>query len=799
MMRQDIGLNFDWFYSPDFKETYLKNDASLDHFESVMLPHTNKVLPYNNFNEKDFQFVSSYKKNFTVPSEAKGNRLFLHFGAVMTVAEVYLNEQKIAVHEGGFTPFDVEITDVVVWDQPNYLFVKVDSREIKDVPPFGYVVDYLCYGGIYREVSLQIRPHLYIDHLFIRTLESPRLQESSMILDCSIALNQELEQDYRMEVTVFDNDKAVLTKTIEAIFAKEHRFSGEIDNIVRWQLDQPKLYSLELVLFNAQGEIDRIRDVFGFRTAEFTTEGFVLNNKKIKLIGLNRHQSYPYVGYAMPKRIQESDAEILKYELGCNIVRTSHYMQSDHFIRRCDEIGLLVLEEIPGWQYIGNEDFKERTYDNLTTMITHHFNHPSIVLWGVRINESPDDHDFYVKTNEVARSLDDFHQLGGIRNFKHSEFLEDVYTYNDFSHVGNNDGLAKPRKITGKLVPYLVTEHNGHIFPTKKFDHDEKRRAQALRHLAVLDANFGNEMISGTIGWCMNDYNTHVEFGSGDRICYHGVLDMFRIPKYAASVYASQQTQKPVLTVASNLYMGDHARSMVPPTVIFTNCDYVKVYRNGRFIDDFYSAWDTYKNVPYAPVIVDDYIGNLIFEDETKYRKPVLKRIKKVLNSLYSSNPWTKLANGFRMFDLMVFHRITYGQAMGYYGKYIGDWGKEGGSYLFEGYIDDKMVISVKKGANQSVRFVASADHTALKHGETYDATRIVAKLVDEYDNDLIYAHNVVTVEASDHFEIIGPKQVALIGGSIGIYVKTTGKKGKGSITLKTDNYSEISIKISVE
>lgn len=798
-MRKDFGLNFDWMYKPDFKEEYIKNDFPLDEFTSIMIPHTNKEIPYNNFNEKDYQFVSSYKRILNIPEEAKNNRLFLHFGAIMTTAEVYLNEKKIFFHEGGFTPFDIEITDFVSYDTANYLFVKVDSHEIKDVPPFGFVVDYLCYGGIYREVSLNVRPMNYIENVFIRTLEAPSLSESSMVIDLDIVMSDDAEKEYDIDISIFDQGNRVLSKNINLKFSKRHRTNGTVDEIIRWDLDNPKLYDLQITVNSDNVILDQTTTSFGFRSAEFTAEGFVLNNRKVKLIGLNRHQSYPYVGYAMPKRIQEKDAEILKYELGCNIVRTSHYMQSDHFIRRCDEVGLLVFEEIPGWQYIGDEHFKELSYDNLTTMIKHHFNHPSIILWGVRINESPDDHDFYTRTNEIARQLDDYHQLGGVRNFKKSEFLEDVYTYNDFSHTGDNHGLDKPRKITGRLVPYLVTENNGHIFPTKKFDHDEKRRDHALRHLAVLDANFKNDLISGTIGWCMNDYNTHVDFGSGDRICYHGVLDMFRIPKYAASVYASQQSQKPVLTVASSLCMGDYSKSMIPPTVIFTNCDYVKVYRNGRYIDDFYSAWDTYKFVPFAPVIVDDYIGNLIYEDEKDYKKPVLKRIKKVLNSINSSNPWTKFANGLRMFNLMVFHRITMKEAMDFYGKYIGDWGQEGGNYLFEGYINDQCVISVHKSANQKVILDAKADDSLLKHQDTYDATRIVVKKTDENGNDLIYANDVITIETSEHLEVIGPKSVALIGGSIGIYVKTTGITGKGSIKLTTENHSPIELAITVE
>jgi len=118
-MRKETGFNFDWYYKPDFNEDFIKNDCSLEGFEQVMIPHTNKELPYNNFNEKDYQFISSYKKSFDLTEDLKGNRLFLRFGAVMTTAEIYLNEQKIMFHEGGFTPFEVEITNQVSFANTN--------------------------------------------------------------------------------------------------------------------------------------------------------------------------------------------------------------------------------------------------------------------------------------------------------------------------------------------------------------------------------------------------------------------------------------------------------------------------------------------------------------------------------------------------------------------------------------------------------------------------------------------------------------------------------------------------------
>ena len=152
--------------------------------------------------------------------------------------------------------------------------------------------------------------------------------------------------------------------------------------------------------------VDEVSRTIGFREAQFTDHGFELNGKVIKLRGLDRHQTFPFVGQAMPGRAQRRDAHILRNKLKCNIVRTSHYPQSRHFLDACDEIGLLVLEEIPGWQHIGDEPWKLISIDNVSRMIRRDWNHPSIILWGVRINESKDDHDFYVRTNALAHKLD---------------------------------------------------------------------------------------------------------------------------------------------------------------------------------------------------------------------------------------------------------------------------------------------------------------------------------------------------------------------------------------------------------
>ena len=227
-------------------------------------------------------------------------------------------------------------------------------------------------------------------------------------------------------------------------------------------------------------------------------------------------------------------------------VRTSHYPQSHHFIDECDRRGLLVFTEIPGWQHIGGEDWKAQAVENTREMVQQYRNHPSIILWGVRINESRDDDELYRLTNGVAHELDPSRPTSGVRDRVKSSFLEDVYAYNDFSHKGDNAGCLKKKKSTpDRKKGQLISEFNGHMFPTKSFDCEDHTTEHMLRHARVMNAYYKEKDIAGGFGWCMFDYNTHQDFGSGDRICYHGVTDMFRNKKPAGELYFAQQEAEP--------------------------------------------------------------------------------------------------------------------------------------------------------------------------------------------------------------------------------------------------------------
>ncbi len=793
-MRRTISLNHDWEFIPEFKKEFINQNQLID-AKKVMIPHTMLETPLNYFDELDYQFIGTYNKLFQIDEDMLGKTLIIRFDGVMNTAKVYLNGEMETIHEGGYTPFSVDISEKAKAGE-NLLQVIVDSTESQEIPPHGHLVDYLSFSGIYREVSLDVLPKTHINKLHVYSDETAYLHEDEMMLGLNLGIKQDKEKEYKVHCTLIHEEKEVFEHSFETSIINKTDYAAQVSGIKRWTLEEPNLYTIKVDILDGKEIIDTAYARFGFRTVNFTTEGFFLNNEHIKLIGLNRHQSYPYVGYAMPKRMQESDAELLK-EFGANIVRTSHYMQSEHFLNRCDELGLLVFEEIPGWNFIGEDHFKELTYQNLEVMINTHFNHPSIISWGVRINESKDDHDFYEKTNQIARNLDSTRPTGGVRNLKKSEFLEDVYTYNDFFHNGYNLGLENPRKVTPGYIPYLVTEHNGHMFPTKKYDTEERRLEQALRHARVIDAAYRYKRISGAIGWCMADYNTHIQFGSNDRICHHGVMDMFRIPKYASYVYQAENSGEPMLHIANNLIPGDHDEMKIPEIVAFTNCDYIKMYKNDQLVGEFEPDWDGFPYMNHPPVFINDFIGDLLVENED-YKPKLARKITRLLRSYSFYGFKMPLKDKIQFAWLYIRKVMPMEDVVRLYEDYIAFQKEKPVVFRFEGYIEDELVCTETRANTVKTKLIVKQDSEELVHGFTYDVGRVVIRLVDDYGNDLIYSNESFTVETSEHLEVIGPKNQALIGGSIAIYLKTTGKTGTASIKIKPNNYPEMTLNFTV-
>ena len=783
-----IYINDDWKFTSEYRDEFLISDNSV--LPSVRLPHTCKELPFHYFSEEEYQMVCGYQKMVFAPKVWQGKVILLTIEGAAHYAEVFVNGEKCGEHYSGYTAFTIDISKYLKYDEKNSITIKVDSRETLDIPPFGHVIDYMTYGGIYRDVYVDIKEPVFIKDVFVKPEISGKVvSEVSVAGEIKgVKLRQVVEKEgqrvYEMCIPVTD-----MQMTLE----------GYVENVDLWDTENPCLYQVrtELICDDTIQDIHAVR--IGFRSVRFEKDGFYLNGKKVKIRGLNRHQSYPYVGYAMPKSMQEYDADILKKELGLNAVRTSHYPQSQYFLDRCDEIGLLVFTEIPGWQHIGNEEWKNQAVKNVEEMVLQYRNHPSIILWGVRINESADDEEFYKRTNALAHKLDPTRQTGGVRCIKNSQLLEDVYTYNEFVHDGVAPGCESKAKVTSDVnKPYLVTEYNGHMFPTKTFDCEDHRSEHALRHARVLDGVASYEDISGSFGWCMADYNTHKDFGSGDRICYHGVLDMFRNPKMAAAVYASQQEKEIVLEVGSGMDIGEHPASRRGEVWIFTNADSVKMYKNGRFLKEYVPHSETFKYMKYSPILVDDYIGNAIVENE-RFTSKQAEILKTALNHIalygYGQMPPRILWMAFRC---MVFYRMSREEIVDLYTKYIGDWGGTATEYKFEAVKDGKVVRCVTKTTMNKPGLAVEVSSRVLEEKNSYDVAAIRIRAVDENQNILHYCSEPLELAVEGPIELIGPRMVPLRGGMTGTYVKTTGKSGKGILTISNSQLREVKIEFEV-
>ena len=792
-------INRDWNFIELFTESMTGTPMSGG--EKVDLPHTVCETPFNYFDENDYQMISCYQRKLYADPAWDGQCVYLTFEGVAHKADVYVNGLHVAEHKCGYTAFTVDLTGRLLSGEENLITVRVDSREDLDQPPFGFVIDYMTYGGIYRDVYVTVKDPVHMSEVFYqpRCVTPPRtrgmklndLKEYRVAAQVSTTMElspdaKRLAADHKMNVRQYleKEDGSDRREISMQPLSKDGWTSTLAGDVAIWDINSPERYRITTELL-VEGKVrDRHSELIGFREFLFRKEGFFLNGRKIKLRGLNRHQSYPYVGYAMPESMQREDARICKEELGLNAVRTSHYPQSHYFIDECDRLGLLVFTEIPGWQHIGGSDWQDIAVKNVRDMVMQYRNHPSIMLWGVRINESPDDDVFYRRTNDVAHELDPTRLTGGVRCHTKMSLLEDVYTYNDFSFDGTNEGCQPMAKVTPDVEkPYLISEYNGHMYPTKTFDDEEQRQKHAIRHATVINAVAGQDDIAGAFGWCMFDYNTHKDFGSGDRICYHGVMDMFRNPKIAAAVYAAQSDKEPVLEVTSSMDIGEHPASVRGETYIISNADSVRMYKNDVFIKEYTPDMSEFKNLRHGPVAIDDYIGDAMIDGEGfSERKNKLVKICLNETAIHGYKITPKIAAA--ALQLMLFHGLKISDATPLYEKYIGDWGGEARVYRFEAIRRGEVVKTITKGPVNSVYLTSTVSSHELTEGITYDVAEIRISACDEYGNVIPYFAEAVNVEAQGPIEIIGPRVIPLRGGMSGVYVKSKGVTGEAKIRL---------------
>ncbi len=738
-MRRETPLNLSWRFAEGFDPAWT---AAPLPGEEVELPHTAVELPFSYLDEGAYQRPFTYQRTIPWTDAFDGQEVSVLFEGAMADSVVWVNGTEVLRHPDGYTPFEVRLTPHLKRGD-NLLTLRIDGSENPRIPPFGGQIDYLTYAGLYREAQLRVTPRRRLVNLKVETpdplaaAKSVRVRawlggegQGSRLL--ARLLSPEGGEIARAEVRA-DGPEAELA------------FDG-LEGLRLWQLHDPALHTVALTLTSDAGE-DSLSTRFGFREARFTPEGFRLNGEPLKIMGLNRHQSFPYTGYAQGRASQRRDAEILKRELGCNLARTSHYPQSRHFLDACDEIGLLVFEEIPGWQHIGGPEWKAEAVRNVRRMIARDWNRPSIVIWGVRINESRDDHGFYAETNRLARALDPTRQTGGVRYITDSELLEDVYTMNDFilgdfeqPHSNRPRTALRPRReVTGLShpVPYLITEYNGHMFPTKVWDQEQRQAEHVTRHLDVLNAAWGDPEIAGCIGWCFFDYNTHKDFGSGDRICHHGVATQFREPKFAAFAYASQRplSEGPVLAPVTFWARGERNIGGILPLLVLTNCEEVEFRYGPTLVKRVGPDRERFPHLPHPPVVIDH---RHFSRDE------------------------------------------------------LGSWGMSWQAGEILGLAGGEVVATRRFVPDPLPTTLQVAPDASTLDAAAREETRVIVRALDQAGNPLPFLSDSVRVAVEGPARLLGPAVSPLRGGHTGFWLRATGARGEIRLHATCDRFAPV-------
>ena len=784
--------NDGWLFTPVFDPAIVRPECPELTLEPVRLPHTVKALPYNYCNENDYQKLSGYRREFFAPKEWEGRTVLLTFGAVAHDATVFCNGRRVFHHSCGYTAFTIDLTSALHLGQKNVVAVRCDSREDLNIPPFGGQMDFLTYGGICRAVCLDVKEPAYLRDVFIET----KAEGGFRIYTATVG--ETVGCTLQAEIRSPSGSRAFYTGELSL------PITGALNSVHPWSIEHPTLYTLTVRLIRpgTGGLPDRALDEkscrFGFRTLQFVAGGLYLNGQRVELRGLNRRQSYAYQGYAMPDSIQRLDAQLLKKQLGCNAVRLTT-PPSPAFLDACDELGLLVFVEMPGWQHVGDDIWKAQALQNCREMVCQCRSHPSIFLWGVRVSGSADDESFYKRTNETVRRLDPTRPTAGTRSTRRSQLLEDVYAYADYSYHGRGVGCEARTAVTPDTRKgYLISEFEGAQFPAKSFDDEPHRLAQALRYAAVLNDTIAQQGVAGSFGWCMTDYNTHREFGSGDRISYQGVMDMFRNPKLSAAVYASQKTPRSpsdiVLEVSSSMALGDHPGGFAGACWAFTNAESLRLYRDNDFVAEFTpDRRGRFAALPHPPIEIHDFVG-LLLEKYEGIDRTAAPQVAAILNEMRRDSMELSPLSRARMYSL----RLSWNELVQLYYKYIGVLGSPAAVYRFEAVWHGRAVRTVVKEPVQSVRLECTVHNPILTDGPTWDCAAVSLRAIDQNGNLLPYCGEAVQLSVEGPLRILGPSVVPLRGGMAGTYLATTGEAGPARLHCRMEGALDTEVSLTI-
>lgn len=609
----NYNFNTNWaFYRGDLQNAEKTGFNDKDWF-AVTIPHTMRLEKKHNGGGDIYQGVGWYRRYFRISPTYKNKKIEISFDGVQSNCEVFLNGEKVKSHYGGYIGFVVDLTDKIKFDTDNVLAVRVSSIDDPLTPPGKpqTKMDFNYYGGIYRNVKLRVTNKLYISSplqvdkvagggVFITY--SKVSKKSATVYVKTHVINETGKNSKSKLFTILKDSKGnIVAKTESSSNIKKNNDyvfeqSLIINNPNLWHPDHPYLYTLETKVYDDNKLSDDKNTNAGIRTISFKSpqgnaDGFYINGEKLYLRGANRHQSYQNIGDAAAASMQYRDAFQIKNG-GFNAVRAAHYPAASEFLDACDKIGLLVIECEPGWQFYNeNKTFISRTQEQVHEMIRRDRNHPSIFLWETSLNESPSPGYWAKEIVQIAHE-----EMPGDQMFTADDFEAHGKEFYDVSYkVTNQDGsdpmpempfitrewgdtwLANPDTEDGLRTSRIYTQKG--LLAVYKIRQDNLNGNSYWDH-GKLDAN---PRISGYFVWSFNDYPR----GYDPITAFTGVVDIDRYEKHSYyQLKAMQANDNPAYGPMVYIASSNNLPAIDSSILVFSNCDAVKFYRNGKFIKE---------------------------------------------------------------------------------------------------------------------------------------------------------------------------------------------------------------------
>jgi beta-galactosidase len=610
--------------------------AAADAWQSIELPHTPFTPDLDGRNH--WLGICVYRRVVHVPGAraliSGGAQVAVHFGAAMHTAHVWIDQELLTTHVGGYLPFQVDLTSHVADEQPHTLFVVLDNRDNPDVPPGKPYseLDFCWYGGLYRGAELRIYPPVHVTDavaagvpggggVLFQTIEATQTKAVASV-QVHVRNTSPLPQEISVAATLRMEGKQVSRGHAHMHLLEcggSHHFKVELDvqQPALWSVESPALHELEILVLDRNGcPLDQHAERCGLRRIRFSrSHGFELNGRRIRPRGTNRHQEYPYCGYAVPAAAQRRDAQRIK-EAGFDYVRLAHYPQAPEFLDACDELGIVVMNPIPGWQFMGGEAFRAACKQHARDLIRRDRNHPSVVLWELSLNETLMDEAFMAELHRIGHEelpgdqmytcgwIDRYdvfihsRQHGELHRWRNGDKAIIVAEYGDWEFFASNHGFDQ-KTGAGLFAPW---SHGRHL----RGGGERGLRQQAWNHmLALNDTMSSPAALDGQ--WCIFDYARG--YDANRAAC--GIADVFRLPKFSWHFYRSQRhpTENggtswrggPMVFIASHWTPASELRVLV-----FSNCNEVELRLNGTPLGRQRPAftWMT-QFLPHPPFVFD--------------------------------------------------------------------------------------------------------------------------------------------------------------------------------------------------